>query len=166
MQEKNNSQSTNIKNKLDEAKSILDTQKALKLRNHWGSWLLKIGQYLTGAILASSFFQDALLAQVVGFLGLLILLFTFMNHRFRPDIKFMNAKTRILKLTRLIRTAEDCLSALAAKEKDAPDEFTIIKNISEGIDEVERSQHLDYALMRRKLSSRFAKPVNAVGNKE
>ena len=47
MQEKNNSQSTNVKNKLDEAKSILDTQKALKLKNHWGSWLLKIGQYLT-----------------------------------------------------------------------------------------------------------------------
>ena len=89
-----------------------------------------------------------------------------MNHRFRPDVKFMNANTRILKLTRLIRTTEDCLSALAAKEEDAPDEVTIIKNISESIDEVERSQHLDYALMRRKLSSRFAKPVNAVGNKE
>ena len=166
MQEKNNSQSTTVKNKLYEAKSILDTQSALKLKNHWGSWLLKMGQYLTGAMLATFFFQDALSARVAGFLGLLVLLFTFMNHRFRPDVKFMNAKTRILKLTRLIRTAEGCLSALAAKEEDAPDELTIIKSISEGIDEVERSQHLDYALMRRKLSNRFAKPANAVGNKE
>lgn len=163
MQEKYSAQITNIENKLNEAISILDKQKALKLRNHWVSWLLKIGQYLTGGILATSFFQEALSAQVAGFLGLLILLCTFMNQHFRPDVKFINAKTRILKLTRLIRTAKDSLSALDAKEKDAPDELSIIKTISEGIDEVERSQHLDYALMQRKLPSRFTKATADAG---
>jgi hypothetical protein len=159
MQEKDISQIADVKNKITEAVEMLDRQRALKLRNLWLSSFLRIGQYVIGAILVTAFFQDALSAQGVGFLGLVVLLSTILQQRLHPDVKVINAKTRVLKLTRVIRTAEAGFKALQGKDKDAPDALTTIKNISEVLSEVERSQHLDYALMRRTIGSRFAKPV-------
>lgn len=134
---------TKIEQRMNEIREALQHQKFIEQRNKWASSLLTFGQYVIGGILASSFIQQSLAQETVGFLGVFVLLSSIIHQRYRPDIKVRGAKERIFKLRVLIRRAEDELTALQSGSDMALSELEIIKILSKGLAEIDESEIQD-----------------------
>lgn len=126
--------------RLNEARDYLQRQEAMARWNCRAAASLTFSQYIVGGILATSFVQEALPREVVGFLGLLVLIASLIHHRYRPDIYARCARERAVQLRALIRKAEDALYAIRSGKADAPSLLKIRKMVSEGLAEVEVSE--------------------------
>ena len=114
-------------------------RKYTKIRKRYGraAFLLSFTQYVIGAAIASSFAQQTFAPQMIGTLGLLVLLATAVQQRYRPDSKSQKAEQRVMSLRRLARHAEDSLLARNAEPK------SVLQTLTRGINVVEASEVAD-----------------------
>lgn len=110
-------------------------------RNALSFNLLVFGQYIIGALLASQFVQTNLDAAYVGLLGVLVLLSSAIQQRFRPDVLSTQAKYRLTKCSRIIRHLEDGVFDIRGKVRDAAHLLELRTIASHGMDELERNEY-------------------------
>jgi hypothetical protein len=126
--------------RLDEARDMLRRQQSMAKSNRWISTSLTVGQYIIGGLLASSFLQQSLSPNVVGLLGLLVLVSSLLFQHFRPDIRLRGALARSLLLKALIRASEDDLYSMRHSEPNVMSVYNLRKRISEGLSRIEASE--------------------------
>jgi len=129
--------------RLADAKGALERQTSLARTNRWMSALLTIGQYIIGGLLASSFVQQSLRPDLVGVLGLLVLISSLIYQHFRPDIQLRGAMSRSLRLRALIRSVEDDIYAIRSNSSNAPTVEAVRRRISEALSAIEASELQD-----------------------
>jgi hypothetical protein len=129
--------------RLADAKGALERQTSLAKTNRWMSALLTIGQYIIGGLLASSFVQQSLRPDLVGILGLLVLISSLIYQHFRPDIQLRGAMSRSLRLRALIRSVEDDIYAIRSNSPNAPTVEAVRRRISEALSAIEASELQD-----------------------
>jgi len=129
--------------RLDEVYAALTRQQAAARTNRWMSRFLTVGQYIIGGLLASSFVQQSLSREVVGALGLLVLLSSLIYQHFRPDIQLRGAMSRSMRLRALIREANDDIYAMRSKSQGAPTIDQFRRKISSVLSGIESSEYQD-----------------------
>lgn len=129
--------------RLGELREALARQKAVARLNGWADSSLTFGQYIVGGLLASSFIQESLPNQVIGALGVLVLLSSLIRQRYRPDIKAVGAKRRAVLLRSFIREVEDNLYTLNTAQDNAPSIYAIRQKVSERLSKFEESELAD-----------------------
>ena len=129
--------------RLPEVRNALSRQESIAKWNGRANTSLTFGQYVVGGVLASSFVQESLTPQVVGFLGVLVLVSSLVHQRYRPDLQASGARQRVMKLRALIREIEDDLFALRDGYEDAPSVYEIRQKASAGLSDVEESELLE-----------------------
>ena len=126
-----------------EARVALDVHTSSVRLYSWANAALTFGQYVVGAVLASTFIQQTLSKDAIGSLGLVVLLSSAIQQRFRPDTAARAARRRVLEIRRVVRNAEDALVALDSEHTGAPSARDILASLSNGIVEVETSELSD-----------------------
>jgi hypothetical protein len=126
--------------RLSEARSALRSQETSLAWNRRTMNALTFSQYVIGGVLASSFVQTQLSKEVVGFLGVLVLVSSLIRQRYRPDIKHRNGKQRSAQLRAVIRKAEDAIFEARTQKKDASAISPIRQAISEGLNQLEAAE--------------------------
>lgn len=134
--------------RLDEARRYLQRQDTMARWNSRAAASLTFSQYIVGGILATSFVQESLPREVVGFLGLLVLIASLIHHRFRPDIYARCARERAMHLKAMIRRAEDALYTIGAGKADAASVLKVRKMVSQALAEIEASELQDMEIER------------------
>jgi hypothetical protein len=129
--------------RLDDARDALRRQEFAARWSKWTLNLLTFGQYIVGGVLASSFVQSSLSKDVVGLLGVLVLVSSLIHQRFRPDLQYRSAKERAVFLRLLIRRAEDDVYAIQSRQTGAKTVQEIRQTISEGLAKLETSELSD-----------------------
>jgi hypothetical protein len=130
-----------VRKRIEEAVRAMVQQNGVARTNSWADHLLTFGQYVIGGVLASSFVQQSLTQSIVGFLGVLVLIASLIKQQFRPDSTAREAKQMVGKFRTLIRSAEDQLAELRTKrEIDASMYYALARDISKGLNEIERGE--------------------------
>ncbi|MFG6095120.1 hypothetical protein SPB21_07710 [Leptothoe sp. ISB3NOV94-8A] len=129
--------------RLYELRSSLQRQESIARLNSWADSLLTFGQYIIGGLLASSFVQDSAPKQVVGILGVLVLLSSLIRQRYRPDIKAVAAKRRVVLIRSFIRDVEDNLYALNKGQGNAPSVLSIRQRVTERLSKFDEIELID-----------------------
>jgi hypothetical protein len=101
---------------------------------------LAISQYVVGGTLATSFIQNNLPEEAVGFLGLVVLLASIIYQRFRPDLRTGAARRRVALLRATIRRAEDGLYGLRKSLPQAPSLEEIRADVTNALIQIEHSE--------------------------
>jgi hypothetical protein len=101
--------------RLQEAKDERSTQRGTAKMYAWSAHLLTFGQYIIGGVLASSFVQQTLSANIIGLFGVLVLLSSLIKQQYRPDVRANAASFRAAQLQTLIRDTEDRITTLETK---------------------------------------------------
>ena len=121
--------------RLQEIKEAIEHHKRIRQASHIATSTLTFGQYIVGGILASSFVQNGFPPQMVSILGLLVLLSSFIQHHFRPDIHLRASTERLARLKALLRHAEDDL--VSGEESGDPKHFElelkVLRRITNGL---------------------------------
>jgi hypothetical protein len=158
MQEKNNRTISRIKDTLAETRSLLDQQRILETRNLRASVFLRIVQYVICGFLIIFPFFEVPSSGIIVLLGFILLVSIVIQHYVHPDVRFITARSRVLKLKRIVQSTAESLSDVESREAGAAEERAILEDILSVLGEVERAQHLDYAMLRIKFLSRHRKP--------
>ncbi|BDP30177.1 hypothetical protein [Vibrio vulnificus] len=137
--------SLNLENdvRLDIVRRELGRQKSLAKWQGLSATLLTISQYVVGGVLTTSFIQDMLSSQVVGFLGLLVLISSLIHQHFRPDLKVRFAKERIVILTDLERVIEDEIFSITSGALPDTSIYELRKRVTKALKEIELSELQD-----------------------
>lgn len=129
--------------RLPQIRDALMWQESIAKWNGRASGSLVFGQYIIGGVLASSFVQESLTAQIVGLLGVLVLMSSLVHQRYRPDLQASDARYRMLKLKALIREIEDDLFALKSGTELALTVYEIRQKASAGLSQAEEHELID-----------------------
>jgi hypothetical protein len=129
--------------RLNELRDALARQQMVARLNSWADSSLTFGQYIVGGLLASSFIQESLSNQIIGALGVLVLLSSLIRQRYRPDIKAVGAKRRVVLLRSFIREIEDNLYTLNTAQENAPSIYAIRQKVSERLSKFEENELAD-----------------------
>lgn len=129
---------------------------------------LIFGQYIIGALLASSFIQQTFSPNLIGVLGVLVLLSSAIQQRFRPDVIAAHAKMQTVKANRLIRRIEDELFLVTNNAGNAQSIFAIREAASRGLSELEDAELLgiEEYFDKREFPSSGASDANQVSEDE
>ena len=96
--------------RIDDAKKNLRSYAINQLSYRWSNLLLTFGQYVVGGVLATSLVYESLPREIIGSLGVLVMIASFIRNKERPDIKIHMIKEKsVIRLRRAIREAEDNL---------------------------------------------------------
>ncbi len=98
--------------RLEEAEREKDDQENIERVNTCSANLLTFGQYIVGGVLASSFVQQSLTPNIIGLLGLLVLLSSIVKQQYHPDVRARIAGQKVARLRALIRETNDRLVAI------------------------------------------------------
>ena len=134
--------------RLNDVRRALDRQKSFSRTNRWTSGSLTFGQYIIGGLLASSFVQQSLNKELVGVLGLLVLVSSLMYQHFRPDIQLRGALGRAHRLRALIRQSEDDLYSMQSQAPNAPNIDDFRRRLSTALSEIEASELQDITITK------------------
>ena len=138
---------------LAEARTLMATQHRIARRTLRVSVSFRLIAYAIGfALLLRPFGFGAPTWLAVTF-GFALIVATFLSQHFRPDVKFVNAKGRVLQLRRAIATGEARLELLEAGEATVDEIPGWIASLTHTIDKIERAHHLDYAMMQQPIVS-------------
>lgn len=129
--------------RLPQVRDALKRQESIAKWNGGASASLTFGQYIIGGVLASSFVQQSLTTQVVGSLGVLVLVSSLVHQRYRPDLQASGARQRVARLRALIREIEDELFALKSCPEGAPTVYEIRKRASAGLAQMEENELIE-----------------------
>ncbi|MUK45700.1 hypothetical protein GNP79_12185 [Aliivibrio fischeri] len=126
--------------RLVDVKVELDRQCSILRWQSLAATSLTFSQYIIGGVLTTSFIQDTLSSNIVGLLGLLVLISSLIHQHFRPDLKARLAKEQIVKLRSLLRDVEDNIFAI---RNDAQCELfikDIRSHVSSALNEIENTE--------------------------
>lgn len=123
--------------RLAEARELLRKQESSSTWHSRANGSLTFGQYVVGGVLATSFVQQTLSNQIIGLLGVLVLISSLIYQTYRPDLQSRGADERVMRLRRLIRRAEDELFAIKSEIKSAPTIQQVRQLVSRGLSDVE-----------------------------
>ena len=129
-----------IDTRLFEAREELTRQESSAKWNGRSAVSLAISQYVVGGTLATSFIQNNLPEQSVGFLGLVVLLASIIYQRFRPDLRTGAARRRVAVLRSAIRRAEDGLFGIRKSHANAPTVESLRADITSTLIQIEHSE--------------------------
>ena len=123
-------------------------QEKIAQRNKLSGGLLTIGQYIVGALLATSFIQEYMSNVMVGILGLVVLFSSTIHQKFRPDLKAAAAKSRALKLRQLVRRSQDLSNEISLKYEGQVNsriksESILAASIGKQMDQIENDEIQD-----------------------
>lgn len=138
---------------LREAQTLLGTQYRIARRMLSLGLLFRGVAYLIGMALLLRPLGLSTPDWLAAAFGLLLLIGTLVDQQVRPDVKFINAKGRFLHLTRVVTTGREGFKQLKSEGPYVQDAELVYRPIATAIDEVERAHHLDYAIIRRPLTS-------------
>ena len=125
--------------RLDELKAFQLRYQRQARRNAFSFNLLVFGQFIIGALLASNFVQ-ANYAKYTAILGVMVLLSSAIQQRYRPDVLATQAKQRLVKCNRFIRFVEDGILSVRARTTDCHSIFEIRNAATDGLDGLERNE--------------------------
>ena len=128
-----------VETRLREARTMEDRQQRIARWSSWADGFLTTGHYVVGGVLATSFAQQQLPGSVAGGLGLVVLVSSIAQQRFRPERTAITAKRIAAQLRRLLRETEDDLS-VAAKPPDEVALREAVQRLSRGLTEIELSE--------------------------
>jgi hypothetical protein len=102
---------------------------------------LTFAQYVVGGVLATSFVQQSLSKESIGFLGLLVVAAKLIQQHYQLDLAYKSASLRSVYLSRVVRSAEDDLfeQTLDAIKPQASAIASIRKQVSEALSLVEEA---------------------------
>lgn len=123
--------------RLFDLKREFDRNRMIARLSSSAATLLTFSQFVVGGLLASSFIQESLSPNTVGLLGLLVLLSSLINQRYRPDLHATQAKQRMFKARKIIRSVEDDLFAIRNGMDSAKSIFEVREKASTGLSELE-----------------------------
>jgi uncharacterized membrane protein (DUF485 family) len=129
--------------RLDELRTLQLRYQKQARRNSLAFNLLVFVQYVIGAVLATSFIPNSssqVAAQVVtigGVLGIMVLVSTAIQQRYRPDLLATQAKNRLTRCGRVIREIENGVFKIKTRADDAPSIISLRESASRGIDDLE-----------------------------
>jgi hypothetical protein len=127
--------------RLTEANTAREQQKSAAQVLKWSSNSLAFGQYVIGGVLASSFVQQSLNTNLVGLLGVLVLIASLVKQQYHPELKADEASRKASRLQILIRISDDQLTALEAKSTSGEDRtdalIDLMNRITLGLNEIE-----------------------------
>jgi hypothetical protein len=129
-----------IERRLDYADSKILQYENDSTVNGYIKGMLLIGQYVIGALLTSAFVQRSLPADIVGAAGLLVLVCSTWNERFRPDLKEKGAKKRAQLLRAIRMTVDNSLTELRSGLLGAASTSDLLEKVTQRISEVEASE--------------------------
>ncbi|WP_157372685.1 hypothetical protein [Photobacterium marinum] len=129
--------------RLFEVQAELRRQKVISKWQGVAATSLTFSQYIVGGVLTTSFIQDNLSSQVVGLLGLLVLVSSLIHQQFRPDLKSRFAKERIVTLRGLIRAIEDDLFAIRQGTLNQESLHDIRVKVTNSLKDIETSELQD-----------------------
>jgi len=132
-----------ITERFHDVQTALLRQQSLARANRWMSGLLTVGQYIIGGLLASSFVQQSLSRELVGGMGLLVLLSSLIYQHFRPDIQLRGAMGRGLRLRALLRQVEDDIYTFQTGEPSPQSVAEFRRRVSSALSEIEASELQD-----------------------
>ena len=132
-----------VTQRVHDVQTALLRQQSLARANRWMSGLLTVGQYIIGGLLASSFVQQSLSREMVGGMGLLVLLSSLIYQHFRPDIQLRGAMGRSLRLRALLRQVEDDIYAFQTGAPSPQSVADFRRRISSALSEIEASELQD-----------------------
>lgn len=126
--------------RLDEARQVLRRYEGVLKRHQVSSALLFFGQIVLGGVLASSFLQQKLSKDMVGYVGLLVLAASFVRQYYQPEAQKTAALKKVILLRRLIRQAEDFIEASEEGVPGALSPSGLRKMISDNLSAIEYSE--------------------------
>jgi hypothetical protein len=102
--------------RLKEGRAFKDKWERYATGYRWSGHFLTFGQYVIGGVLASSFVQQSLSPQIVGFFGVLVLLASLIKQQYHPEVSAQRAAQKAAQAKIMIRDAEDSLAILQSSE--------------------------------------------------
>lgn len=123
--------------RLDELRALQSRYQRQVSRNQLAFNLLIFSQYIVGAVLATAFAQQNVSGNTGSILGLLVLISTAIQQRFRPDLLATQAKNRLTKCGRTIREIEDGVFKIKSRSPDQPSIVSLRDAATQGIDLLE-----------------------------
>lgn len=126
--------------RLNEARELLQRQESSAKWNSRAASSLVFGQYVVGGVLATSFVQQTMSTQVVGLLGVLVLISSLIHQTYRPDIQARGARERIMRLRKLIRSVEDILFSIRSEVKEPSAIHEVRQMVSRGLSVIEEME--------------------------
>jgi hypothetical protein len=108
----------------------------------WSARSLTFGQYVIGGVLASSFIQQKTSPQIIGVLGILVLLASLITQHYHPEVAAKMASQKAEQLKDLLRRSEDCLVAFeATMDTDSDDPTPLLELLRTITSELSRDSH-------------------------
>jgi len=98
--------------------------------------LLSFTQYVIGVVVASSYFQGSSSKELIGFLGLSVVVATAIQQRYRPELRSRKAERAVATIRALKRDAEDRLSKRHLHHE-------VLTMLTHGINRIERDESID-----------------------
>lgn len=95
--------------RVNEVKAELARQIGLGRTHRIASWLLTLGQFVIGGLLASTFIQQRLSPDLVGAVGVIVLASSLVRQHYQPEVAFSTARAREARLRDIVREVEDQL---------------------------------------------------------
>jgi hypothetical protein len=128
---------SHVMKRLSQTRDAYKREKRNARISGWASGLLVFGQYVVGVVLTSSFISETFSPQLIGLLGLVVLISTTLHQRYRPDLSARIAKAKACWLLTAVHKAEDSLEFIKQGLPNAPKEENIIKMLSRHLDRIE-----------------------------
>ncbi len=100
--------------RMEEARVLLAKKEGAARASLWSARSLTFGQYVIGGVLASSFVQQKTSPQIIGVLGILVLLASLITQHYHPEVAAKVASQKAEQLKDLLRRSEDCLVGFEA----------------------------------------------------
>jgi hypothetical protein len=122
------------------SKQVVD--KANSEATFWGALRIGVlvGQYVVGAILTSTFFTKVAPASLAGSIGLLVLVCTAVNQRFRPGVRQSGAVQRAQKLRVILRAANDEFARLRSSRTPGEAVEKLIQKVFDAMESEEEAK--------------------------
>lgn len=98
--------------------------------------LLSFTQYVIGVVVASSYFQGASSKELIGFLGLSVVVATAIQQRYRPEVRSRKGEKAVARIRALKREAQDKLA------QQLPHAH-VLQLLTHGINRIERDESID-----------------------
>lgn len=122
--------SPHLNARLEEVQNAFRREKRNTGLSNFANGLLVLGQYVVGAVLATTFTRENLNAYITGLLGLSVVITTTLHQRFRPDLSAKISASKASFLYTTIVTAQDQIEKIRKAKPDAPTEENLIDMLS------------------------------------
>ena len=117
--------------RIEEARVLRRQKRSNAKWSRFTAHSLTFAQYVIGGVLASSFIQQKTSPQIIGALGVLVLIASLLTQHYHPELAAQKADDKAQRLQVLIRQAEDAIVVASASRIEDRDDPTPMLDILE-----------------------------------